>query len=156
KGSSPALSISKIKAASYPGFGLELLVPEQMWIDDVCPYDIKHTIAKKDFNESASSARSSQSSSCYQTQLNLTKPGWDATSYEFKHDYTIIESPRAVVFSVDNKDRRIMRFNEIYKFSNGTLLRILEALDYKVKEFKATEDKKDLPESGMLCWWTCS
>ncbi|GJU73215.1 hypothetical protein Tco_1264620 [Tanacetum coccineum] len=36
----------------------------------------------------------------YQTQLNLTKPGWDATGYEFKHDYTIIESPRAVVFSV--------------------------------------------------------
>nr|GEW36478.1 hypothetical protein [Tanacetum cinerariifolium] len=35
KGSSPALSISKMKAASYPDFGLELLVPEQMWIDDV-------------------------------------------------------------------------------------------------------------------------
>ncbi|GJX61198.1 hypothetical protein Tco_0294098 [Tanacetum coccineum] len=72
----------------------------------------------------------------YQTQLNLTKPGWDATGYEFKHDYTIIESPRAVVFSVDNNDRKIMRFNEIYKFSDGTLTRILEALDYRVKEFK--------------------
>ncbi|GKG32214.1 hypothetical protein Tco_0427164, partial [Tanacetum coccineum] len=35
KGSNPALSISKMKAASYPDFGLELLVPEQMWIDDV-------------------------------------------------------------------------------------------------------------------------
>ncbi|GJR78107.1 hypothetical protein Tco_0148892 [Tanacetum coccineum] len=40
QGSSPALSISKMKAASYPDFGLELLVPEQMWIDDVCTYDI--------------------------------------------------------------------------------------------------------------------
>ncbi|GKD83860.1 hypothetical protein Tco_1350699 [Tanacetum coccineum] len=40
KGSRPALSISKMKAASYPDFGLELLVPEQMWIDDVCTYDI--------------------------------------------------------------------------------------------------------------------
>nr|GEW60058.1 putative reverse transcriptase domain-containing protein [Tanacetum cinerariifolium] len=29
-----------------------------------------------------------------------------------------------------------MRFNEIYKFSDGTLTRILEALAYKVKEFK--------------------
>ncbi|GKG31850.1 hypothetical protein Tco_0426800, partial [Tanacetum coccineum] len=64
--------------------------------------------------------------------------------YEFKHDYTIIESPRAVVFSVDNNDRKIMRFNEIYKFSDGTLTRILEAMDYRVKEFKATEDKKDI------------
>ncbi|GJW25012.1 retrovirus-related pol polyprotein from transposon TNT 1-94 [Tanacetum coccineum] len=34
KGSNPTLSISKIKSASYPDFGLELLVPEQMWIDD--------------------------------------------------------------------------------------------------------------------------
>ncbi|GKD22435.1 hypothetical protein Tco_1224138 [Tanacetum coccineum] len=40
QGSCPALSISKIKAASYPDFGLELLVPEQMWIDDVCTYDV--------------------------------------------------------------------------------------------------------------------
>ncbi|GKC57661.1 hypothetical protein Tco_1085259 [Tanacetum coccineum] len=36
----PALSISKIKAARYPDFGLELLVPEQMCIEDVCTYDI--------------------------------------------------------------------------------------------------------------------
>ncbi|GJT75565.1 hypothetical protein Tco_1042290 [Tanacetum coccineum] len=88
----------------------------------------------------------------YQTQLNLTKPGWDATGYEFKHDYTIIESPRVIVFSVNNNEQKIMRFNKIYKFRDGTLIRILEALDYRVKEFKATEDEKDLPESGMLCW----
>nr|GEX95626.1 retrovirus-related Pol polyprotein from transposon TNT 1-94 [Tanacetum cinerariifolium] len=41
----------------------------------------------------------------YQTQLNLTKPGWDAASYEFKHDYTIIVSPRAVMFPVNNNER---------------------------------------------------
>ncbi|GKC05685.1 hypothetical protein Tco_0997295, partial [Tanacetum coccineum] len=72
----------------------------------------------------------------YQTQLNLTKPRWDATGYEFKPDYTIIESPRAVVFPVNNNERKIMRFNKIYKFSDGTLTRILEALDYRVKKFK--------------------
>nr|GEV06084.1 retrovirus-related Pol polyprotein from transposon TNT 1-94 [Tanacetum cinerariifolium] len=32
----------------------------------------------------------------YQIQLNLTKSGWDAKGFEFKHDYTIIESPCAV------------------------------------------------------------
>ncbi|GKE56234.1 hypothetical protein Tco_1495419 [Tanacetum coccineum] len=40
KGSCLTLSISKMKAASYLDFGLELLVPEQMWIDDVCTYDV--------------------------------------------------------------------------------------------------------------------
>ncbi|GJW97595.1 hypothetical protein Tco_0179403 [Tanacetum coccineum] len=52
KGSNPALSISKMKVASYPDFGLELLVPEQMWIDDVCTYDIsaKYGISHWRFN----------------------------------------------------------------------------------------------------------
>nr|GEV66303.1 integrase, catalytic region, zinc finger, CCHC-type, peptidase aspartic, catalytic [Tanacetum cinerariifolium] len=57
-------------------------------------------------------------------------------SYKFKHDYTIIESPRAVVFPVHNNERKTMRFNKIYKFSDGTLTWILEALAYRVKEFK--------------------
>ncbi|GJY58704.1 E-beta-farnesene synthase [Tanacetum coccineum] len=34
----------------------------------------------------------------YQTQLNLTKPRWEATSLEFMHDYKILDSPRVVVF----------------------------------------------------------
>nr|GEZ35013.1 hypothetical protein [Tanacetum cinerariifolium] len=34
----------------------------------------------------------------YQTQQNLTKPQWDATGFEYKHDYTIIDSLRAVMF----------------------------------------------------------
>ncbi|GJZ47874.1 hypothetical protein Tco_0601706 [Tanacetum coccineum] len=34
----------------------------------------------------------------YQTQLNLTKPRWDATGFKFKHDFTVIDSPRAVTF----------------------------------------------------------
>nr|GEX43265.1 hypothetical protein [Tanacetum cinerariifolium] len=40
----------------------------------------------------------------YQKQLNLTKPGWDAKGFEYKHDYTIIESPRTVVFPVGNNE----------------------------------------------------
>ncbi|GKD21642.1 hypothetical protein Tco_1223345 [Tanacetum coccineum] len=52
KGSMPVLSISKMKATRYPDFDLELLVPEQMWIADVCTYDIsaKYGIAHWWFN----------------------------------------------------------------------------------------------------------
>ncbi|GKD02518.1 hypothetical protein Tco_1177492 [Tanacetum coccineum] len=35
-----ALSISKIKAAYYPDVGLEQMVPDQMWIEEECKYDI--------------------------------------------------------------------------------------------------------------------
>ncbi|GJW50656.1 hypothetical protein Tco_0092007 [Tanacetum coccineum] len=177
KGNSPALSISKMKAASYPDFGLELLVSEQMWIDNVCTYDIsaKYGISHWWFNRQkfyidrhdSPSHRKEVRTHIFQepissdfedlnllllqghldhlpgsekrmlsTAVNLTKPGWDAKGCEFKHDYTIIESPRAVVFPVDNNEQKITRFNEIYKFSDGTLTRILEAMDYRVKEFK--------------------
>ncbi|GKE78548.1 hypothetical protein Tco_1544668 [Tanacetum coccineum] len=40
KGSGQALLISKMKATRYHDFGLDQLVPEPIWIDDVCTYDI--------------------------------------------------------------------------------------------------------------------
>nr|GEV24256.1 zinc finger, CCHC-type [Tanacetum cinerariifolium] len=72
----------------------------------------------------------------YQTQLDLTKHRWDATGIEYKHDYIVIDSPRVVMFQDRYGVRMIMRFNEIHKFSDGTLWQIDEALDYQVKEFK--------------------
>nr|GEY53962.1 hypothetical protein [Tanacetum cinerariifolium] len=35
-----------------------------------------------------------------------------------------------------NKEWKIMRFNEIYKFNDGTLTNIMEALDFRVKKYK--------------------
>nr|GEU85690.1 retrovirus-related Pol polyprotein from transposon TNT 1-94 [Tanacetum cinerariifolium] len=40
KGRRPALSISKMKAAYYPNVGLEQMVPDHMWIEEECKYDI--------------------------------------------------------------------------------------------------------------------
>ncbi|GJT79594.1 hypothetical protein Tco_1053936 [Tanacetum coccineum] len=68
--------------------------------------------------------------------LNLTKPRWEAIGFEFKHDFTIIDSPRAVIFRDRYGVQMIMRFNEIHKFSDGTQQQIDEALDYRVKEFR--------------------
>ncbi|GKC07381.1 hypothetical protein Tco_0998991 [Tanacetum coccineum] len=45
------------------------------------------------------------------------------------------DSPRAVIFRDRYGVQMIMRFNEIHKFSDGTLQQIDEALDYRVKEF---------------------
>nr|GEW99677.1 retrovirus-related Pol polyprotein from transposon TNT 1-94 [Tanacetum cinerariifolium] len=223
KGSRPALSISKMKAAYYPDAGLEKMVPDQFWIDEECKYDIaamygishgwfqrqrfyidrhtsegdrsavrthmrilsvirieiysmygydymkkivlrradlnEHVIAERDFKQRVKDFQLGIES--YQTQLNLTKPQWDATGFEYKHDYTITNSPRAVVFRDKYGVQMMMPFNEIHKFSDGTLQQIDEALDYRVKEFRinrmnpeALEDKEDLSQPGELCWWT--
>ncbi|GJS83654.1 hypothetical protein Tco_0750195 [Tanacetum coccineum] len=210
KGSRPALSISKMKAAYYPDVGLEQMVPDQLWIEEECKYDIdaiilsvvrievfslygydymnkivlrradlqEYIIAERDFkylypsdfedlyllnlqghlNHLPSIDKKILTTAVnlwtrnlvirqrvkdfqlgiesYQTQLNLTRPQWDATGFEFKYDFTIIDSPRAITFRDKYGVQMIMHFNEIHKFSDGTLQLIDEALNYQVKEFK--------------------
>ncbi|GJS74347.1 hypothetical protein Tco_0707188 [Tanacetum coccineum] len=213
KNGRPALSISKMKEAYYPDVGLEQMVPDQMWIEEECKYDIaamygishwwfqrqqfyidrhtsegdlkavrthtwilsvvrikvfslygydyikkiilrradlkEYTIVERDFKYLYPSDFEDLNLvirqrvedfqlgiESYQTQLNLTKPRWDATGFEFKYDFTVIDSPRVVTFRDKYGVQMIMRFNEIHKFSDGTLQQINEALDYQVKEFK--------------------
>nr|GEW02305.1 hypothetical protein [Tanacetum cinerariifolium] len=174
KGSRPALSISKMKAAYYPDAGLEQMVPDQFWIEEECKYDIsamygishwwfqrqrfyidRHTSegdhsAVRTHMQILSVVRIEVFSmygynymkkivlriESYQTQLNLTKPRWDATGFEYKHDYIVVDSPRAVTFWDEYGVQMMMRFNEIHKFSDGTLQQIDEALDYRVNEFR--------------------
>nr|GEV95014.1 retrovirus-related Pol polyprotein from transposon TNT 1-94 [Tanacetum cinerariifolium] len=153
KVSRPALSISKMKAAYYPDVGLEQMVPNQIWIEKECKYDIV-AIAVRTYMRILSVVRIEVFSMYghlviqqrvedfqlgierYQTQLNLTKPRWDTTGFEYKNDYTVIDSPRAVTFWDRYEVKMIMHFNEIHKFSDGTLQQINEALDYRIKEFK--------------------
>nr|GFA98339.1 hypothetical protein [Tanacetum cinerariifolium] len=71
-------------------------------------------------------------------------PGHDATCFKYKHDYTVIDSPRAVKFQDRYEVQMIMCFNEIHKFSDGTLQQIDEALDYRVKEFKINKMNQGL------------
>ncbi|GJT92952.1 hypothetical protein Tco_1081797, partial [Tanacetum coccineum] len=87
----------------------------------------------------------------YQTHLNLTKPRWEATGLEFMHDYKILNSPRVVPFRDKYGMQMLMRFNEIQKFSGGTLQQIDEALDYRVKEFKVN---KNNPALNTRFWTT--
>ncbi|GJV26226.1 hypothetical protein Tco_1378921 [Tanacetum coccineum] len=67
----------------------------------------------------------------YRTAANLTKPRWEAIGFKFKHDFTIIDSPRAAIFRDKYGVQMIMRFNEIHKFSDGTLQQMLMLFDYR-------------------------
>nr|GEU89609.1 hypothetical protein [Tanacetum cinerariifolium] len=123
KGNIPVLSISKMKATYYPDVGLEQMMPDQMWIEKECKYDI--------------AAMYCISHWWFQRQrfyIDRHTSEGDRRA----HDYTVINSSRAVTFRDIYGVQMIMRFNEIHKFSNGTLQQIDEALDYRVKEFKKT------------------
>ncbi|GJU22800.1 hypothetical protein Tco_1156142 [Tanacetum coccineum] len=80
----------------------------------------------------------------YQTKINLERPNWDAADYYFKEDYTIVPKPRAIVYRDRNDQRKLMRLNELHKFSDGTLTRVMEKLDHMVKDFHLFEYNKGM------------
>nr|GEX80480.1 reverse transcriptase domain-containing protein [Tanacetum cinerariifolium] len=182
KGRRRALSISKIKTAYYPDDGLEQIVPDhavkthmrilsfvRIEVFSMYGYDYMKKIVLRHLNHLPPKQLVIRQRvedfqlgiESYQTQVNLDKPQWTATGFQYKHDYTVIESHRAVIFRDKYGVKMMMRFNEIHKFSDGTLLQIDEALDYRVKEFminrlnpEAFGDTEDLSQPEELCWRT--
>ncbi|GJY00186.1 hypothetical protein Tco_0357204 [Tanacetum coccineum] len=69
------------------------------------------------------------------TKLNLTQPSWDATDFLFKEDYTIVHKPRTIIYRDRNSQKKMMKESKVHKFSDGTLIRIMEQLDHMVKEY---------------------
>nr|GEW15209.1 hypothetical protein [Tanacetum cinerariifolium] len=72
----------------------------------------------------------------YQTKLNLTEPRWGASDFLFKEYYTIVSKPRAMIYIDRNDQKKMLRENEVHKFSDGTLTRVLHKLDHTVKDFR--------------------
>ncbi|GJY64034.1 hypothetical protein Tco_0465494 [Tanacetum coccineum] len=53
-----------------------------------------------------------------------------------KQDYIIVHKPRAIIYKDKNDQKKMMWENEVHKFSDGMLTRILEKLDYMDKDFR--------------------
>ncbi|GJX54629.1 hypothetical protein Tco_0282998 [Tanacetum coccineum] len=116
-----ALSITKIKAAHYPDVGLEQMVPDQMWIEEEC-MSLEPPTAK------------GQEDSLYCFQLMDQESGYH------KKGRRLLARHREDKYGM----QMLMRFNEIHKFSDGTIQQIDEALDYRVKEFKVNKNNLGL------------
>ncbi|GJT62744.1 hypothetical protein Tco_1006277 [Tanacetum coccineum] len=59
-------------------------------------------------------------------------------------DYTIVPSQKAADTETENDQRKLMRLNELHKFSDGTLTRVMEKLDHMVKDFHLYEYNKGM------------
>ncbi|GJV99336.1 hypothetical protein Tco_1554588 [Tanacetum coccineum] len=170
------LSISKMKAARYPDFGLELLVPEQMWIDVVCTYDISVAYGishwwfnrQKFYIERHDSPSHRREVTKHMRILSVVRIkaylryGYDYLSKILLRradyqEYTITEKDFKNMYPSNFEDLNLLLLQghldhlpgsdkrmlstavKLWTqnlFSDGTLTRILEALDYRVKEFK--------------------
>ncbi|GJW41424.1 hypothetical protein Tco_0067269 [Tanacetum coccineum] len=65
----------------------------------------------------------------------------DASDFLFKEDYTIVNKPRAVIYRDRDDNKKMMRIDEMHKFSDGTLMRIRDKLDFMVKDFSYKDGK---------------
>ncbi|GJY28050.1 hypothetical protein Tco_0403817 [Tanacetum coccineum] len=63
----------------------------------------------------------SRSVESYQKKLNLTKPDTYRSNLRRKDAYTPYSDPRGFIYENKDKKNRLMRIDELHKFSDGTL-----------------------------------
>nr|GEY50573.1 hypothetical protein [Tanacetum cinerariifolium] len=72
----------------------------------------------------------------YQKRLNLTKPDTYRSDLKRREAYTAYSNPRGFIYQNKDKKNRLMRIDELYKFSDGTLNDVRTALDDRLKGIK--------------------
>ncbi|GKD44103.1 hypothetical protein Tco_1268748, partial [Tanacetum coccineum] len=65
----------------------------------------------------------------YQKKINVNKPDTTRPDLRKRHPYTPYKDPQGFIYVDDYKRNRLMRSNELYKFSDGTLTRLLSSLE---------------------------
>nr|GEY52154.1 hypothetical protein [Tanacetum cinerariifolium] len=69
----------------------------------------------------------------YQKRLNLTKPDTYRPYLRRRKAYTAHSNPRGFIYQNKDKKNRLMRIDELHKFSDGTLNDVRNALDNRLK-----------------------
>nr|GEV39242.1 hypothetical protein [Tanacetum cinerariifolium] len=69
----------------------------------------------------------------YQKKLNLTKPDMYRFDLKRKESYISYSNPRGFIYQNKDKQNRLMRIDELHKFSDGTLNDVRTAMDECLK-----------------------
>nr|GEV14850.1 uncharacterized mitochondrial protein AtMg00810-like [Tanacetum cinerariifolium] len=69
----------------------------------------------------------------YQNKLNLTRPDTYRSSLKHKEAYSAYSNPRGFIYQNKGKQNKLMRIDELHKFSDGTLTDVRTALDDHLK-----------------------
>nr|GFB24092.1 hypothetical protein [Tanacetum cinerariifolium] len=137
---------------------IEDLVPREMWIQQPIDYN-KHALCgvshwgrkRKQFygyavnRESARDVYSKRriiarrvedlqlEAESYQKKLNLTRPDTYRSDLKRREAYTAYSNPRGFIYQNKDKKNRLMRIDELHKFSDGTLNDVRNALNDRLK-----------------------
>nr|GEW90984.1 hypothetical protein [Tanacetum cinerariifolium] len=69
----------------------------------------------------------------YQKKLNLTNPDTYRSDLKCKEAYTAYSNPTGFIYKNKDKQNRLMRIDELHKFSDNTLNDVRTALDDRLK-----------------------
>nr|GEZ64628.1 hypothetical protein [Tanacetum cinerariifolium] len=117
--------VTKTKAADYGHIKwIEDLVPRTMWIHEPLNYDTHALWGVSHWGRKLES---------YQKRLNLTKPDTYRSNLKRREAYTTYSNPRGFIYQNKDKKNRLMRIDELHKFSDETLNDVRNALDDRLK-----------------------
>ncbi|GJY58642.1 hypothetical protein Tco_0458534 [Tanacetum coccineum] len=74
----------------------------------------------------------------YQKQINVTKPDTTRPDLRKRHPYTSYKDPQGFIYFDDIGRNRLIRADKLYKFSDGTLTRLLTSLEDITKNIDMT------------------
>ncbi|GKC06357.1 hypothetical protein Tco_0997967, partial [Tanacetum coccineum] len=151
-----------LKAARYLDFGLEELV-SSLWVESEREYDISAAYGitywwfrRKEFYINKHSEPSDREAVRSQMRIlsvirvkTFEKYGYNylreivLRRADYK-EYKISEKDFKNLHPNDFEDLKLMRLNEIHKFSDWTLTRVMEKLDHMVKDFRLFEYNKGM------------
>nr|GEW99130.1 retrovirus-related Pol polyprotein from transposon TNT 1-94 [Tanacetum cinerariifolium] len=95
------------------------------WIEDLVPHTI--TIIQRRVEDLQLGVKS------YQKKLNLTKPDTYKLDLKRKEAYIAYSNSRGFIYQNKDKQSRLIRINELHKFSDGTLNDVRTDLDDRLK-----------------------
>ncbi|GKD92273.1 hypothetical protein Tco_1372110 [Tanacetum coccineum] len=72
----------------------------------------------------------------YQKKLNIPAPQQTFLAIEFKELYTPSYKPPGVIYEDLAKQKRVMRADELYKFSDKTLKKVRDEIHHKILNFR--------------------
>nr|GEZ43927.1 hypothetical protein [Tanacetum cinerariifolium] len=79
----------------------------------------------------------------YQKKLNLTKPDTYHSNLKRNEAYTAYSNPKGFIYQNKDKQNRLMRIDELHKFSDGTLNDVRTALDDRLKGIRMRKSDKE-------------
>ncbi|GKB22822.1 hypothetical protein Tco_0862223 [Tanacetum coccineum] len=135
-----ATSVTKTKAADYGHI---------KWIKDLVPNTIWSEVPEGDFKQlrlqdikdklillvqgKLINLNVEDRVESYQKKLNITKPDTYRSDLKRKDAYTTYSNPRGSIYQNKDKKNKLMRIDELHKFSDGTLDDLRTALNDRLK-----------------------